>query len=140
MDDANLLMRNQGDRKAYKSPKTLFLERDPFYAVTGNILSYDINRTTGTVETNGTDHTTKELKTVPSIKVLLGQVGQSKYKPANLSHSSQALKSTGTATNPVIRVAVPLSQVSHTEKAVTAANVISEPDNEIPPFGRIANY
>ena len=140
LDDAKLLMRNQGDRKAYKSPKTLFIERDPFYAVKGNILSYDIDKTTGTAETSGTDHTAQELKTVPSTKASLGQVGQDRYTSANLSHSSQALKSTGTATNPVIPVAVPLSQVSHAKKAVTAAQVISEPDNQIPPFGRIANY
>ena len=140
LDDANLLMRNQGDRKAYKSPKTLFIERDPFYAVKGNILSYDVNRTTGTAETNGTDRTAKELKTVPSTKASLGQVGQDRYTTANLSHSSQALKITGTATNPTIPVDVPLSHVSHAKKAVTAANVISEPDNQIPPFGRIANY
>lgn len=47
LDDAGLLMRNQGDRKAYKAPKTLFIERDPFYAVKSQILSYETDKTMG---------------------------------------------------------------------------------------------
>ena len=47
LDDAGLLMRNQGDRKAYKAPKTLFIERDPFYAVKSQILSHETDKTMG---------------------------------------------------------------------------------------------
>ncbi|WP_201530721.1 DUF927 domain-containing protein [Psychrobacter sp. LFX-11D] len=47
LDDAGLLMRNQGDRKAYKAPKTLFIERDPFYAVKSHILSYETDKSMG---------------------------------------------------------------------------------------------
>ncbi len=51
LDNANLLMRNQGDRKAYKSPKTFFKNRQPFYVIKANILSYETNKSTGIATT-----------------------------------------------------------------------------------------
>ena len=55
LEEANLLLLNQRDRKTYKAPDTLFSDkqRPSVYAVTSNILSYDPMEKGGT---NGTDY------------------------------------------------------------------------------------
>ena len=56
LEEANLLLLNQGDRKIYKTPDTLFngKHRPSVYAVTAKILCCEPTKTT---ETNGTDGT-----------------------------------------------------------------------------------
>ena len=58
LKEADLLLLNQGDRKTYKLPDTLFSDkqRPSVYAVTANILSYDPLEKGGTGGTNGTDY------------------------------------------------------------------------------------
>ncbi len=58
LEEADLLLLNQGDRKIYKAPDTLFSgkQRPSVYAVTANILSYDPMEKGGTDGTNGTDY------------------------------------------------------------------------------------
>ncbi|WP_227671427.1 DUF927 domain-containing protein [Psychrobacter sp. 72-O-c] len=142
LDEAGLLIRNQGDRKAYKSPKTLFIERDPFYAVKAHILSYEGDKATGTDGTNGTAHIQQALDTVPHLKTPLRPLGQLEPHRDEASQLSHSQKSTGTAINPVITGTVPLSQASQSKKVGTVKpqSFINEPDNEIPPFGSVGNY
>lgn len=61
LGEANLLLRNQGDRKTYKTPDTLFSgkQRPSVYAVTANILSYDPMEKGGTDGTSGTGYMQK---------------------------------------------------------------------------------
>ena len=58
LEEANLLLLNQGDRKTYKTPDTLFngKHRPSVYAVTASILSYEPNKKDGTDGTNGTGY------------------------------------------------------------------------------------
>ena len=58
LEEANLLLLNQGDRKIYKAPDTLFSgkQRPSVYAVTADILCCEPTKTTGTNGTNGTGY------------------------------------------------------------------------------------
>ena len=58
LEEADLLLLNQGDRKIYKAPDTLFSgkQRPSVYAVTANILSYELMKKDGTDGTDGTDY------------------------------------------------------------------------------------
>lgn len=58
LEEADLLLLNQGDRKIYKTPDTLFngKHRPSVYAVTADILSYEPNKKDGTDGTNGTGY------------------------------------------------------------------------------------
>ena len=58
LEEADLLLLNQGDRKTYKTPDTLFngKHRPSVYAVTANILSCEPNKKDGTDGTNGTGY------------------------------------------------------------------------------------
>ena len=58
LEEADLLLLNQGDRKIYKTPDTLFngKQRPSVYAVTANILCCEPTKTTGTDGTNGTGY------------------------------------------------------------------------------------
>lgn len=73
LDDANLLLRNQGDRKAYRSPETLFINRDPFYVVKASILSYETDKS---IVTDVTDHNQHGLATVTHTKTSTGRTGR----------------------------------------------------------------
>ena len=59
LEEADLLLLNQGDRKIYKTPDTLFSgkQRPSVYAVTVNILCCEPMKKDGTDGTSGTDHT-----------------------------------------------------------------------------------
>lgn len=59
LEEYNLLLLNQGDRKTYKTPSTLFSNglRPSVYAVTANILLCEPEKTNGTNGTSGTEHT-----------------------------------------------------------------------------------
>ena len=59
LEEAGLLILNQGDRKIYKTPDTLFngKHRPSVYAVTADILSYEPMKKYGTDGTDGTDYT-----------------------------------------------------------------------------------
>lgn len=59
LEDANLLLLNQGDRKTYKTSDTLFngKHRPSVYAVTADILSCKPMKKNGTDGTNGTGYT-----------------------------------------------------------------------------------
>ncbi|MEK6219944.1 MAG: DUF927 domain-containing protein [Psychrobacter cryohalolentis] len=76
LDDANLLLRNQGDRKAYRSPETLFINRDPFYVVKANILSYETDKSIVTDVTDVTDHNQYEIDPVTHTKTATGRTGR----------------------------------------------------------------
>jgi putative DNA primase/helicase len=76
LDDANLLMRNQGDRKSYRSPKTLFKNREPFYVVKADILSYETDKSIVTDVTDVTDHKQHGLNPVTHTKTATGRTGQ----------------------------------------------------------------
>ena len=78
LDDANLLLRNQGDRKAYRSPETLFINRDSFYVVKANILSYGTDKGIVTDVTDVTDHNQHGLDLVTHTKTSTGQTGRKK--------------------------------------------------------------
>jgi uncharacterized protein (DUF927 family) len=58
LEEADLLLLNQGDRKTYKTPDTLFngKHRPSVYAVTANILSCEPMKKDGTDGTNGTGY------------------------------------------------------------------------------------
>lgn len=58
LEEADLLLLNQGDRKIYKTPDTLFngKHRPSVYAVTANILSCEPMKKNGTDGRNGTGH------------------------------------------------------------------------------------
>lgn len=58
LEEANLLLLNQGDRKIYKAPDTLFSgkQRPSVYAVTADILCCEPTKTTGTNGTDGTGY------------------------------------------------------------------------------------
>lgn len=58
LEEADLLLLNQGDRKTYKAPDTLFSgkQRPSVYAVTADILCCEPTKTTGTNGTNGTGY------------------------------------------------------------------------------------
>ncbi len=58
LEEANLLLLNQGDRKIYKTPDTLFngKQRPSVYAVTADILSCEPMKKYGTNGANGTDY------------------------------------------------------------------------------------
>ena len=58
LEEADLLLLNQGDRKIYKTPDTLFSgkHRPSVYAVTANILSCEPMKKNGTDGRNGTGH------------------------------------------------------------------------------------
>ena len=58
LEDADLLLLNQGDRKIYKAPDTLFSgkQRPSVYAVTANILSCEPMKKDGTNGTDGTGY------------------------------------------------------------------------------------
>jgi len=58
LEEADLLLLNQGDRKIYKTPDTLFSGklRPSVYAVAANILSCKPTKKDGTDGTNGTSH------------------------------------------------------------------------------------
>jgi putative DNA primase/helicase len=58
LEEADLLLLNQGDRKIYKTPDTLFngKHRPSVYAVTANILSCEPMKKDGTNGTNGTGY------------------------------------------------------------------------------------
>ena len=58
LEEADLLLLNQGDRKIYKAPDTLFSgkQRPSVYAVTANILSYEPMKKDGTNGTDGTGY------------------------------------------------------------------------------------
>ncbi|MGP5336349.1 DUF927 domain-containing protein [Psychrobacter maritimus] len=58
LEEADLLLLNQGDRKIYKAPDTLFSgkQRPSVYAVTADILSYEPMKKDGTDGTDGTDY------------------------------------------------------------------------------------
>lgn len=58
LEEADLLLLNQGDRKIYKAPDTLFSgkQRPSVYAVTADILCCEPTKTTGTNGTNGTGY------------------------------------------------------------------------------------
>ncbi|WP_083499580.1 DUF927 domain-containing protein [Psychrobacter piscatorii] len=58
LEEANLLLLNQGDRKTYKAPDTLFSgkQRPSVYAVTANILCCEPMKKDGTNGTNGTSY------------------------------------------------------------------------------------
>ena len=58
LEEADLLLLNQGDRKTYKAPDTLFSgkQRPSVYAVTADILCCEPTKTTGTNGTNGTSY------------------------------------------------------------------------------------
>jgi hypothetical protein len=58
LEEANLLLLNQGDRKIYKTPDTLFngKQRPSVYAVTADILSCEPMKKDGTNGANGTDY------------------------------------------------------------------------------------
>ena len=58
LEEADLLLLNQGDRKIYKAPDTLFSgkQRPSVYAVTADILCCEPTKTTGTDGTNGTGY------------------------------------------------------------------------------------
>lgn len=58
LEEADLLLLNQGDRKIYKTPDTLFngKHRPSVYAVTANILSCEPMKKNGTDVTNGTGY------------------------------------------------------------------------------------
>ena len=76
LDDANLLLRNQGDRKAYRSPETLFINRDPFYVVKASILSYETDKSIVTDVTDVTDHNQHGLDPVTHTKTSTGRTGR----------------------------------------------------------------
>lgn len=76
LDDANLLLRNQGDRKAYRSPETLFINRDPFYVVKASILSYETDKSIVTDVTDVTDHNQHGLDPVTHAKTSTGRTGR----------------------------------------------------------------
>ena len=58
LEEADLLLLNQGDRKTYKTPDTLFSgkQRPSVYAVTADILSYEPMKKDGTDGTDGTGY------------------------------------------------------------------------------------
>ena len=58
LEEADLLLLNQGDRKTYKTPDTLFngKHRPSVYAVTADILSCEPTKTNGTDGTDGTGY------------------------------------------------------------------------------------
>lgn len=58
LEEADLLLLNQGDRKIYKAPDTLFSgkQRPSVYAVTADILSYEPMKKDGTDGTDGTGY------------------------------------------------------------------------------------
>ena len=58
LEEADLLLLNQGDRKIYKAPDTLFSgkQRPSVYAVTANILCCEPMKKDGTDGTNGTGY------------------------------------------------------------------------------------
>ena len=58
LEEADLLLLNQGDRKIYKAPDTLFSgkQRPSVYAVTADILCREPTKTTGTDGTDGTGY------------------------------------------------------------------------------------
>ena len=58
LEEADLLLLNQGDRKIYKAPDTLFSgkQRPSVYAVTADILCCEPTKTTGTDGTDGTGY------------------------------------------------------------------------------------
>ncbi|WP_435950355.1 DUF927 domain-containing protein [Psychrobacter sp. DM8] len=58
LEEADLLLLNQGDRKTYKTPDTLFSgkQRPSVYAVTADILCCEPTKTTGTDGTDGTGY------------------------------------------------------------------------------------
>lgn len=58
LEEADLLLLNQGDRKIYKAPDTLFSgkQRPSVYAVTANILCCEPMKKDGTDGTNGTSY------------------------------------------------------------------------------------
>ncbi len=58
LEEADLLLLNQGDRKTYKAPDTLFSgkQRPSVYAVTADILCCEPTKTTGTDGTDGTGY------------------------------------------------------------------------------------
>ena len=58
LEEADLLLLNQGDRKIYKAPDTLFSgkQRPSVYAVTADILCCEPTKTTGTNGTDGTGY------------------------------------------------------------------------------------
>lgn len=58
LEEAGLLILNQGDRKIYKAPDTLFSgkQRPSVYAVTADILCCEPTKTTGTDGTDGTGY------------------------------------------------------------------------------------
>ena len=113
LDEAGLLNVTESDRKTCRVPLPFEKKRKRVYAVKNDILSYEANKNTGTDGTTGTSLELQGLAAVPSIKPLLGQMGQDEPKPCSLSQVSHSSKKTGTAASPVTKDAVPLSQVSH---------------------------
>ena len=77
LDDAKLLNVTENDRKTCRVSLPFEKNRKRVYAVKNNILSYEANKSTGTDGTTGTTHKQKGLGTVPRVKPLLGQLGQS---------------------------------------------------------------
>ena len=140
LDDAKLLRRNQGDRKDYKTPDTIFEDRKPVYAVKAYILSYEADESTGTAETGGKGQAQQAITTVPIPKPPLRQLGQTEQQRDNVSQPSQLNKNNGTAESPVNMSNVPPSHLSQAQKInmEISSGFIYEPDDEIPPFGCLA--
>ena len=141
LDDAKLLRRNQGDRKDYKTPDTIFEDRKPVYAVKAYILSYEADESTGTDGTGGIGQAQQAITTVPRPKPPLRQLGQIKQQRDNVSQPSQINKNNGTAEGPVNTCSVTPSHLSQAKKIdmKISSGFIYEPDDEIPPFGCLAD-
>lgn len=77
LDDAKLLNVTESDRKTCRVPLPFEKKRKRVYAVKNDILSYEANKNTGTDGTTGTSLELQGLAAVPSIKLPLGQMGQS---------------------------------------------------------------
>ncbi|MFZ2844267.1 DUF927 domain-containing protein [Psychrobacter sp.] len=135
LDDAGLLSKNEPNKKTLRITLPKSKTRSRVYAVKGDILSYETDKTTWTARTQGTDHTQQGLRGVPSQNDQSGQRGHSEQQGGEVSALSATPKSRGTAVSPVTTGDVPLSALSAVKKQSTENGFIGKPDDEIPPFG-----
>ncbi len=140
LDEAGLLSKNEPNKKTLRITLPNSKTRSRVYAVKGDILSYETDRTTGTARTQGTPHAEQGLRGVPSQNDHSGQRGHNEQLMGEVSALSATPKTRGTAASPVNTSGVSLSALSTVKNTITANSFISEPDDEIPAFGSNAEY
>ena len=138
LDEAGLLSKNEPNKKTLRITLPNSKTRSRIYAVKGEILSYETDKTTGTARTQGTAHIQHGLGGAPRQNDPSGQRGHSEQQGGEVSALSATPKSRGTAVSPVTTRDVPLSALSAVKKQSTENDFIGKPDDEIPPFGRSA--